>query len=500
VALVNVQIRRLGLVSLALVFALILGATYWQVWAAPDLADKQDNAISLIAQYTIKRGLIYASDGKTVIAANRAVRSGNRTFYFRRYPLGSLFAHAVGYASESRGRTGLERSANGFLTGADTTLATQLKRVANNLVGSPIDGSSIVTTLDVQAQKVAMQALAGKCGAAVALDPKTGRVLVLASQPSYNPNDVQSHYRRIRRISSPGCSPAAPLVDRATAGGFVPGSSFKVVTATAALDTGKFTPSSSFYDPGYCIEYGKQVSNFADLGRPEVFGNVSFASALQHSINSVFCNVGKALGPYPILEYAKRYGFYSPAPIDLPRDEVKPSGLYDHNRLFWPASASQVDVGRMAFGQERMLVSPLQMAEVAATVANGGVRMQPYLVDRVIRPNGKVETTRPHALDRVMKPETASELTTMMESVVSGGTGTAAQIPGVRVAGKTGTGETSSTPGGLNTTWFIAFAPADAPRVAVAVVLENQTGVGGTTAAPIAREIMQALLSQAANP
>jgi peptidoglycan glycosyltransferase len=497
---VNLQIRRLGLLSLALVGALILGTTYWQVWAAPDLADKQDNAISLIAQYTIKRGLIYASDGKTVIAANRVVKAGGRSFYFRRYPLGSLFAHPVGYATESRSSTGLESSANGLLTGADTTLATQLKRVANNLIGSPIDGSSIVTTLDVEAQKVAMRALAGKCGAAVALEPKTGKVLVVASQPSYDPNDVEGHYGRIARITSPGCSPAAPLLDRATAGLFVPGSAFKIVTATAALDSGKFTPSSTFYDPGYCIEYGRQVGNYgADLGRSEVFGNVDFTQALENSINSVFCNVGKALGPYPILDYAKRYGFYSKPPIDLPGDELRASGLYDHNRLYWPSSADKVDVGRLAFGQERMIVSPLQMAEVAATVANGGVRMQPYLVDRVIRPNGKVETTAPHALDRVMKPETASELTTMMEAVVTGGTGTAAQIPGVPVAGKTGTGETGP-PGTPNTTWFIAFAPATAPRVAVAVMLQNQQGVGGTTAAPIAREIMQALLSQAPNP
>ncbi|MGZ4397043.1 MAG: peptidoglycan D,D-transpeptidase FtsI family protein [Gaiellaceae bacterium] len=496
----NLQIRRLGVVSLVLILALIVGTTYWQVWAAPDLADKQDNAISLIAQYTIKRGLIYASDGRTVIAANRVVRTGNRTFYNRRYPLGSLFAHPVGYATQARSRTGLESSANAFLTGADTTLATQLRRVANNLVGSPIDGSSIVTTLNIPAQRVAMEALAGKCGGAVALDPKTGKVYVMASQPSYDPNDVERHYRRISRITSPGCSPAAPLLDRATAGLFVPGSSFKVITATAALDSGKFTPSSTFNDPGYCIEYGKHVSNFSNPEGAEVFGGVNFSQALQHSINSVFCNVGIALGPYPILDYAKKYGFYSPPPIDLPREDLRASGLYDHNRLFWPANASQVDVGRLAFGQERMLVSPLQMAEVAATVANGGVRMQPYLVDRVIRPNGKEQTSAPHALGRVMKPETASELTTMMEAVVTGGTGTAAQIPGVRVAGKTGTGETGNAPGSLNTTWFIAFAPADAPRVAVAVVLENQTGVGGTTAAPIARAIMQALLSQAANP
>jgi len=276
----------------------------------------------------------------------------------------------------------------------------------------------------------------------------------------------------------------------------VPGSSFKVVTATAALDTGKFTPNSQFYDPGYCIEYGKEVRNAGNPEAPETFGNVTLFQGLQHSINSVFCNVGKAIGAGTILDYMKRFGFYKLPSIELPDSEMIASGLYNHGRLFWPKHPEfQVDPGRLAFGQERLKVTPLQMAMVAATVANHGVEMKPYLVQRVVSPAGKTVTTaHPHAIATVMKPQTASELNAMMQAVVTGGTGTAAQIPGIPVAGKTGTAETAAG-SNVYTAWFIAFAPADHPKIAVAVVLEHQVGgFGGVVSAPIAKQVMEALL------
>jgi peptidoglycan glycosyltransferase len=224
-----------------------------------------------------------------------------------------------------------------------------------------------------------------------------------------------------------------------------------------------------------------------------VFGRVSFATALEHSINAVFCEIGKRIGPLTVLDYARRFGFYSDPPLETPSAERAPSGLYDRGRLFRPHDPNQVDPGRLAFGQERLQVTPLQMAMVAAGIANGGVVMQPYVVEKITAPNGStVSRTHPHELSRAVKPETAAELTSMMEAVVRSGTGTAAQISGVPVAGKTGTAETGVA--GLNTTSFIAFAPANAPKVAVAVFLENQHGVGGRTAAPIAKAIMEALL------
>ena len=491
----NPQIRRLFFVLVALFVALVAMSTWW-LWKAPDLEARRGNPNLFVRQLTIERGLIYASDGKTVFAKNRAVRKKNigRTWYLRVYPRADLVAHPVGYSTIERSRTGVEEALNDYLTGSNANLDTVLDNALDKLRGITQQGNDVVTTIDVRAQQVAMNALAGKCGAAVAIEPSTGRVLVLASQPSYDPNLVEGHFNQILHTKA-SCGSASPLLDRATQAGYIPGSSFKVVTAAAALDSGRFTPSSRFNDPGYCIEYGKKVLNFADQSGPEVFGNVSFSEALQHSINAVFCNVGKVLGANLILDYAQRFGFYAQPPIDLPSTEVKPSGLYNKGRLFLPKDENEVDPGRLAFGQERLQVTPLQMALVAAGVANDGVVMRPTLVDRIVAPDGKViQRTDPKQWKEAIKPQTAAELTAMMESVVEAGTGTAAQIPGVAVAGKTGTAETGVQ--GQNDTWFIAFAPADHPRVALAVALSNQSGTGGETAAPIAKQIMEALLQR----
>jgi peptidoglycan glycosyltransferase len=355
-------------------------------------------------------------------------------------------------------------------------------------------GNDLVLTIDPQVQQVALDQLEGNCGAAVALDPRTGAVLAMASSPPYNPNLVEDRFGEILAARGP-CTPAAPLLNRATQGLFIPGSTFKVITASAALESGRFTPESRFDDPGYCIEYGKRVSNFADQSGPEAFGNVTFREALQNSINSVFCNIGKELGPQAILEQAERFGFYELPPLETPESERRASGLYQRGRLIFPDDPNAVDPGRLAFGQERLLATPLQMAMVAAGIANGGVVMRPYVVDRILKPDGDILTkTSPDEYSEAVSPQTSAEITAMMELAVQAGTGTAAQIPGVRVAGKTGTAETGRP--GENDTWFIAFAPADAPRVAVAVALSNQAGTGGGTAAPIARSIMQAVLAQ----
>jgi peptidoglycan glycosyltransferase len=488
----NRQVSRLAVVALILIAALIVGTTYWQTWASASLADKQDNEIQRVAQFTIKRGKIRAADG-TVLATNYTKRVGGHTLYFRRYPTGPLFGQLVGYSTQSRSRAGIERSQNDYLTATNANLGTIVSKTLDKIRGATVKGNDVWLTVKPGAQRVAMDGLAGKCGAAVGLDPRTGKVLVLASQPSYNPNLVESNFGQITRIQG-ACSPASPLLNRATDGLFTPGSSFKVVTAAAALDSGRYTLSSTFDDPGYCIEYGKKVSNFADQSGPEVFGHVDFTQALEHSINAVFCNIGKSLGAGRILDETEKFGFYSLPPLGTPANERAKSGLYNHGKLYFPPHPEfQVDPGRLAFGQERMLATPLQMAMVAATVANRGVLMKPYVVDRVTAPGGGLVTrTKPDQLRRVMKTQTADDLTTMMEAVVTGGTGTSAQIPGVRVAGKTGTAETGVSH--RNTTWFICFAPAEAPRVAVAVVLENQSGVGGTTAAPIAKSILEALL------
>jgi penicillin-binding protein A len=489
----NRQVAHISVAALVLLASLVVGTTYWQAWAVGGLQDRQDNAIERVAQFTVRRGLIYAADG-TLLAARRAVEVKGQTLYFRRYPGGDLAAQVVGYSTQSRSRAGLERSLNDYLTASNSHLNTVVRRTIDKLKGVTVTGNNLVLTIRSKAQRVALDALDGNCGAAVALEPSTGRVLVMASSPTYDPRLVEGHFGAIaRRAKGANCSPAAPLVNRATDGLYTPGSTFKVITAAAALDTGMFKPDSTFDDPGYCIEYGKKVSNFADQSGPEVFGHVNLVTAFEHSINAVFCEIGKKLGPLTILDYARRFGFYSEPPLETPSNERIASGLYDHGRLFRPHDPNQVDPGRLAFGQERMQVTPLQMAMVVAGIANGGLVMRPYVVEKITAPGGgTVSRTHPHELSRAVSPETAAILTQMMERVVQSGTGTAAQIPGVPVAGKTGTAETGVA--GLNTTSFVAFAPADAPKVAVAVYLENQHGVGGHTAAPIAKAVMEALL------
>jgi peptidoglycan glycosyltransferase len=485
----NTQISRVAVSALVMLAALIVATTYWQVWAAPALAERRDNSIQRVAEFQVDRGRIFASDGRTVLARNVRRRVGGKTLYFRRYPTGGLFAHAVGYSTQVRSRTGLERSQNDFLTASNANLNTVVDRTLDRLRGSTIKGNDLVLTLHPRAQRVAMGALTGNCGAVAAIEPPTGRVLVLASRPTYNPNLVErpGGFARITRKRG-GCQ--SPLLNRATSGLYPPGSIFKVVTGAAALESGRFTPASRFNDPGYCIEYGQRVQNY-DTTRP--FGNVNLHQALQYSINSVFCEIGKSLGGIEILDQSRRFGFYSDPALDTPPEERSPSGLYKAGRLFFPKDRFQVDPGRLAFGQERMLVTPLQMAVATGAVANGGVVMRPTLVQRVESRDGQVVSRLDRTeLGRAVSAKTAAELRAMMESVVSSGTGTNAQISGVRVAGKTGTAETGVA--GRNVTWFIAFAPAEKPRVAIAVVLENQSGTGGTTAAPIAKRVMEALL------
>jgi peptidoglycan glycosyltransferase len=483
---VNRQITRVAVAALVLLAALVLGTTYWQAWAASGLADRQDNSIQRVAQFSVKRGLIYAADGRTVLAENVRRRVGGQTLYFRRYPQRGLAAHIVGYSTQVRSRAGLERSENDFLTAANANLNTLLDTTLDKLTGATVKGNHLRLTLRAPAQRLALNALGGKCGAAVAIEPRTGKVLVSVSSPTYDPNLIETDFNLASRRRF-GCT---PLLNRATAGLYAPGSTFKVVTASAALDSGQFTPESRFNDPGYCEEYGKRVNNY-DTTSP--FGNVSLADAMQHSINSVFCNMGKALGARKLIDATKRFGFYSVPPLETPVNERSASGLYDHGKLFDPKDENQVDPGRFAFGQERLLVTPLQMAMVAATIANGGGVMRPYVVDRVIAPDGStVSKTKPDLLGRAVRGDHARQVAEMMERVVSAGTGTAGAIPGIRVAGKTGTAETGVR--GRNTTWFVTFAPVDNPKAAIAVVLENQSGTGGTTAAPIAKAIMEALV------
>ena len=488
----NKQITRLAVAGLVLMVALVVATTYWQTWAAAGLADRQDNAIERVAQFTIKRGEI--TDRGRVLARNRARKLGGRTLYFRRYPQGKLTAHIVGYSTPSRFRSGLERSLNDYLTASNANLSTVVRSTLDKLKGGTVTWNDVRLTMDLRGQQAAYDALAGRCGAVVAIDVATGKLLVSAASPTYNPNLVEGKFDLIGKIRAP-CTPVAALYNRATKGLYAPGSTFKVVTLSAALESGKFKPDSTFVDPGYCEVYGKRVNNY-DTTSP--FGRVTLAQALQYSVNSVFCNIGKELGAKAIVEQSKKFGFYELPPLETPADERAPSGLYKGHTLFDPTNDFQVDPGRYAFGQERNLVSPIQMAMVAAGIANDGVVMRPYVVDRIVSPKGKVVTrTKPAELRRAVSTDTARKVQEMMLAVVANGTGTRAQVPGLTIGGKTGTAETGIR--GSNTVWFICFAGKDKPEVALAVVVEQQNSTGGQTAAPIAHDVLQALLPSAAN-
>jgi peptidoglycan glycosyltransferase len=496
---VNGQIKRVAAVAMALLVALIVATTYWQTWARPALAERQDNEIQRVAQFEIRRGVILTPS--RVVARNQPRVVKGKTYYFRRYPQGKLAAHVVGYSTAARSRTGLERSLNDYLTGSVRSLSSLVDQSLDKLGGKPIVGDSVRLTLDLNGQKAAFEALGDNCGAVVALDPRTGKLRVMASTPSYDPNQVENDFAKIESIRA-RCTPASPLLNRATQGLYPPGSTFKVVTAAAALESGVYEPTSTFDDPGYCTVYGRRVNNF-DTSRP--FGTVTLATALQFSVNSVFCNIGLKLGARRILKQAREFGFYDRPPLETPESERRPSGLYrleDRElRLYDPKRDTDVDAGRMAFGQERLLVTPLQMAMVAGTIGNAGILMRPYVVDRIVTPNGKTRSkTTPERVRRAISPVTARDVDEMMVRAVQAGTGTAAQISGLRIGGKTGTAETGVA--GSNVTWFIAFAgrEGERPELAVAVVLEDQSLTGGATAAPIARQVMQALLQSAPNP
>jgi len=494
---VNRQLKRLALIAIVLLAILVGATTYWQSWAVAGLADRQDNNVELVSSFQVARGLILASNGRK-LAVNRKVRRNGVNLYFRRYPQLGLAAQTIGYSTSARSQTGLELSLNDYLTGSNTNLSNAIRRTLDRLGGGTVHGNNVVLTLNAGAQALAQHLLGNQCGAVVAMNPRTGAVYVLASSPSYDPNliDKPGGYAKVLKIRGV-CGGSSALLNRATDGLFTPGSTFKMVTAAAALDTGAFTPTSGFQDPGYCTEYNKPVYNAGnpDQNGPESYGHVTLAQGFQHSINSVFCNVGKAIGAGTILDYAKRFGFYSTPPLETPANQRLPSGLYRNGRLWFPKQPQyDVDPGRLAFGQFTMQVTPLQMAMVASTIANGGVVPRPYVVDRIVGHDGSVvQRTHPSTLGRAIKPETASELTQMMISVVQAGTGTAAQISGVQVAGKTGTAETGVDH--LYTAWFVCFAPANNPRFAVAVVLEKQqNGFGGRVSAPIAKAVLEKLL------
>jgi len=474
---VSAQIRRLFAVIVVMFGLLVVWTTRWTVFDATALNNNSLNVRTLIATLKIKRGRILAGDG-TVLA--KSVKQNSTGYWLRTYPQGPLFSQAVGYSDlRSNQSAGLEKYRLDDLKGAQTTLNS----VFGPLGGNQDVGDDVYTTLNPKAQKLARQELAGRAGSVVALDPRTGAVLTMYSNPTYDSN----------HFNAP-CSDACQL-NRATQGRYPPGSTFKVVTATAGIDSGKYNRDSIINGDSPKTISGVPLQN----DNNQSFGPVTLTKALTDSVNTVFAQVAQNVGRPTMTKYMKRFGFYALPPIDLPKSELRTSRPFDFKgRPFKPGSPNE-DIGRIGIGQGGLLVTPLQMAMVASAVANGGKLMEPRLTSKVVNVDGQtVRTIDPTVMSQVMSPQTASAVNLMMRNVVDEGTGTPAKLgSGIAFAGKTGTASIGETGSGLTQPWFIGFAPADNPKVAVAVTIEKTQGqFGGQVAAPIARDIVQTLLGE----
>jgi penicillin-binding protein A len=484
---VNRQIIKLFAFIIVL-FAVLVGFTsYWSVFDAKALKEKTVNQRPLLEQQQIPRGRILAADG-TVIAKSSSKGHGSAKRYIRHYPLGALFGHPIGYSFVQYGQSEFEKSHNAELTGEESEFGT----ILDQLTGKKQEGEQVVTNLDVHAQEVALGDLeAAGYGAVVAIEPSTGAVKVMASNAPYDPNRVPNEIGKLfkQKVST-------PLLNRATQGRYPPGSTFKVVTAAAGLESGVITPETPINAPGSIIDEGHELANDYN----EDFGEITLDFALTNSVNTWFGQLGQKLGQSKLFKTMEEFGFGSIPPLDLPEEEMLPSGVVGENGEILNRK-DPVDLARVAIGQERLLATPLQIAMVAAGVANGGKLMKPQIWNRVVNADGSVtKRLDPEVYSEPISSQTAAELTTAMEGVVDEGTGTNAAIPGVPVAGKTGTAETPGNEacgGGTeeNQAWFMGFAPANDPKIAIAASVECTEQFGNDVAAPIFRDVAEAILA-----
>jgi peptidoglycan glycosyltransferase len=479
---VNRAISRLFIVGVVLFVALVVNLTWIMVGRAQWYADRPENRLGISKEMKIRRGDILGFDGTTIAGSQR--RSG---YWYRDYPNGTIAPQLVGYDSVRYGRSGIEAELNDELTGQASDLGVQ--NWVDRILGRKPKGATVKLTLVPAVQKAAQTALAGKKGAIVVLDPANGALIAAASAPTYDPANLEAQWPHL------STDPGAPLLDRPAQGLYTPGSAFKVVTATSGLENGKVTPTTPFFDTGTYVVFGGTVTNYGG----DVFGRNDFTEALTYSINTTFAKVGNDLGRKRLIASAQRFGFYSVPPLPLPRGQILASGRYGKGGLLPPdAFMDPLAVAWAACGQEKLQATPLQMALVAAGVANGGRVMAPYYTQEIVSASGAVvHAAQPRQWRVAMSATTASTLNTMMQRVVNAGTGTAAALQGVQVAGKTGTAEAGN---GTNLAWFIAFAPAQDPKVALAVVVEDTQLTGGEAAAPLAADVIRTALAQPALP
>ncbi len=472
----NAHVRRTFYLFVAGFVALVGMLVYWQVYARESLANNPQNALQTQRSISTPRGLILAGDGETVLAESVRRKTPGGPVYDRVYPEGEVFSNVVGYWSIKYGATGIEIGQNSELSG--TAEPATLDGLMNQMSGGPTPGNNVVLTLDPELQRIAYEGLGSSVtgrGAVVAVDPRNGEILALASSPSYDPNNID---RTFPELST---DPDAPLIDRAIQSLYPPGSTFKVVTAAAALEAG-LSPTQTFVDDGNYELTGYTVVNY----KGKKYGRVTFTEALVFSINAIFAKIGvEIVGAERLADTAYDFGFGdSYDDFSLP---VTASNLGPPPEEWTPGTLAQ-----NSFGQGPASSNAFEMALVAAAVANDGKLMNPRVVREVRSPDGIIlDRPAPSVRSEPLDPDTARTLNLMMQRVVTDGGLTVAEIPGVKVAGKTGTAETAAAPH----SWWITFAPADDPKIAVCAMVENG-GEGDDAALPIADEIMTEYLME----
>jgi peptidoglycan glycosyltransferase len=481
---VNTQIRRLGIVLAVLFVLLFVQLNRLQVIEADRLNDHPANTRAIVRDFARPRGVIQTADG--VIVAS-STPTGGEFERLRTYPEGALFAHLTGYFSFTFGADGIERAYNDALTGRDRQLS--IDRLGDLLLEKD-QTANVTLTVSKRLQQVAVQALGNRKGAVVAVDPKTGAILAMADFPSYDPNPLSAHDQNAVRETWERLNgdPNKPLLSRAYRERYFPGSSFKIVTAAAGLSTGTATTTQPVYPTLTELRLPQTTLPLRNFGGGRCGGPLP--EALRVSCNTSFAQLGLDLGGDRLAAAAEAFGFNEAPPVDLPF--AVPSTFPAPSEF----ARDRPALARSAIGQQDVTATPLEMALVSAGIANGGVIMTPHVMAEVRDAEGRViQSFTPRPWTQAVSPGVAGTVRDMMVGVVQRGTGTRGQIPGIPVAGKTGTAET-----GRDTThvWFTAFAPANDPRVAVAVMLEDLPNVdeatGGTLAAPIAQTVMRAAL------
>lgn len=481
----NRHLRRIFYLIAAGFMALIFTLAYWQVYARESITNNPQNSLQAARNQQSPRGLILAHDGETVLAESERLQTQEGYAYEREYPGGEAFSNIVGYYSVIYGQAGVEAALNSELTSSGDP--ETLEQLINRSTGGPRSGNNVELTIDSEIQRLAYEALSEtetQRGSLVAFEPDTGDVLALVTHPSYDPSLVNEEggFERLQQQED------QPLFNRATQGLYAPGSTFKAITASAGLKAG-LTPSSEFFDSGSISFPGFTIRNY----RGEQFGEVTLRTALVESINVVFSKIAiNEIGPQALGDMAQRFGFGDG--YDEFLLPVIASTLGSD-----PSTWVEGNTALSSFGQGDVRSNVFEMAIVAATIANDGDMMKPNLVQEIRSPDGVLlESPEPEVKrDNVISSEHASEMTSMMQAVIEEGNLTKAQIPGVEVAGKTGTAE---APPGSPHSWWISFAPVDDPEIAVAALVENGgeldvDGNADTPAVDIGTEITRAYLN-----